>query len=66
MNPRQYRAALATLDISQVKAAHLLGVDPRTSRAWALDQSKIPPAVAILLRLMVAKKITPEDVENVK
>ena len=66
MSPHQYRAALAKLDISQVKAAHLLGVDPRTSRAWALEQARIPHSVAILLRLMVAKKITVDDVENVK
>lgn len=66
MSPHQYRAALAKLDISQVKAAHLLGVDPRTSRAWALEQARIPESVAIVLRLMVKGKITVDDVENVK
>jgi len=66
MSPHQYRAALAKLDISQVKAAHLLGVDPRTSRAWALDQARIPASVAIVLRLMVKGRITVEDVEQVK
>jgi hypothetical protein len=35
MTPAQYRDALARLDLTQVAAARLLGVDDRTSRRWA-------------------------------
>jgi hypothetical protein len=49
MTARQYRARLAALGLTQVDAARLLGVDPRTSRRWALGESPIPEAVARLL-----------------
>jgi hypothetical protein len=35
MTPAQYRDALARLDLTQVAAARLLGIDDRTSRRWA-------------------------------
>lgn len=63
MSPTQYRAAIDKLELSQVKAAKLVGVDERTSRRWALGQTSVPEAVAILLRLLMAKKITIEDVK---
>jgi hypothetical protein len=54
MTSTQYQAALDGLGLSQVGAARLLGVDPRTSRRWALGEATVPPAVALALRLMVA------------
>lgn len=53
MTPIQYKAALDGLGLSQVGAARLLGVDPRTSRRWALGEAAVPPSVALALRLMV-------------
>jgi hypothetical protein len=35
MTPAQYRDALARLDLTQVAAARLLGINDRTSRRWA-------------------------------
>jgi hypothetical protein len=64
MTANQYRAALARLDLSQVGAARLVGADPRTGRRWALGERPIPDCVAILLRLLLAKKITIADVED--
>lgn len=64
MTANQYRAAIGRLDLSQVGAARLVGADPRTGRRWALGEVRIPECVAILLRLLVAKKITIADVEN--
>lgn len=52
MTPDDYRAALASLDLSQVGAARLFGVDPRTSRRWARGDLDVPKAVQIALRLM--------------
>lgn len=63
MTPKQFRAAIEQLELSQVKAAALVGVDARTGRRWALGETTVPEAVAILLRLLMAKKITVEDVK---
>lgn len=64
MTPNQFRAAIGRLDLSQVKAAQLVGADPRTGRRWALGERPVPECVAILLRLLVKGKITMKDVED--
>lgn len=66
MTPNQFRAAIDRLDLSQVAAAKLVGADPRTARRWALGERDVPECVAILLRLLVAGKITVEDVAAVR
>jgi hypothetical protein len=63
MTPNQFRTALDRLSLSQAGAAALVGADPRTGRRWALGESDIPECVAILLRLLVAGKITTDDIE---
>jgi hypothetical protein len=63
MTSNQFRAALERLGLSQVGAAALVGADPRTGRRWALGERDVPECVAILLRLLVAGKITVEDIE---
>lgn len=54
MTPSEYRAALAALGLTQAGAAELIGVNPRTSRRWALGESPIPQAVARLMAMMQA------------
>ena len=66
MTATQFRAALDKLGLSQRGLAALLAVNERTSRAWALGQSAIPECTAILLRLLLAKKITIQDIEGVR
>lgn len=63
MTSRQFQAAIDRLGLSQVGAARLVGADPRTARKWAAGDNKVPECVAILLRLLVAGKITIADVE---
>lgn len=63
MTANQFRAALARLELSQLGAARLCGVDGRTTRRWALGERAIPPPAAILLRLLLAGKVTPKDIE---
>jgi len=62
MTPKQFQAAIDRLGLSQVGAARLVGADPRTSRRWVAGDRSIPEPVAIILRLMIAGKITSEDV----
>lgn len=63
MTANQFRAALGRLELSQLGVARLFGADGRTARRWALGERSIPPTVEILLRLLVAGKITAEDIE---
>jgi DNA-binding transcriptional regulator YiaG len=56
MTPDQYRTAIAKLGLSQRGAALFLGVNERTSRAWASGQSRIPVAVAKLLNLLIEQQ----------
>jgi transcriptional regulator with XRE-family HTH domain len=65
MTANQFRAALDRLGLSQLGAARLFGADGRTARRWALGERSIPPTVAILIRLMLAGKIKPADIEKV-
>lgn len=63
MTPTEYREALAALNLSQVGAARLFGVDPRTSRHWAAGSCP-PQAVALCLRLMLARGVTVDEASN--
>ncbi len=66
MTAKQFQAAIDRLGLSQVGAAKLFGADPRTARRWALGERSIPESVAILLRLMLAGKISADDIGNVR
>jgi hypothetical protein len=62
MTADQYRKAIKSLGLTQVAAAHMLGVDERTSRRYALGETAIPPPVAKLLGLMIGRKTKPDKV----
>jgi hypothetical protein len=47
--------------LSQRSAANFLQVSERTSRYWIADACRVPHAVKLLLNLMIAKEIKPED-----
>ena len=66
MTANQFRAALRRLALSQGGAARLVGADERTGRRWALGERSVPDCVAILLKLLIAGKITIQDVEAVR
>jgi hypothetical protein len=64
MTPAQYATAIDRLGLSQVGAARLFGVDPRTSRRWISGDLVIPRSVALALRLMVAHGVTLDEAEK--
>lgn len=66
MTAKQFQAAIDRLGLSQVGAARLVGADPRTARKWSSGTNAVPECVAILLRLMLAGKITADDVNAVR
>jgi hypothetical protein len=63
MSPAQYRKAIAALGLNQTEAAHFLGVTPRQSRRYAAGDRDIPEATVKLLKLMIERKIKPEELE---
>jgi hypothetical protein len=64
VTPHQYQAALDRLGLSQVGAAELFGVDPRTSRRWVAGDLVIPRAVALALRLMMKHGVTLDEADR--
>ena len=50
---KEYREAIHRLGLTQIDAARELGIDPRTSRRYALGECRLPPTVAKLLELML-------------
>jgi hypothetical protein len=63
MTPNQYRTAIAALGLSQERAGVWLGVGKRTSQGWALGEYPVPVPVAMLLRLTIRLKLSPEEVK---
>ena len=66
MTGKELKRALERLEVSQLGAGRLLGVDGRTVRAWIADAARIPESVAILVRLLAARKIAIADIEAAK
>jgi hypothetical protein len=67
MTPVQFRHALDRLKLSQLGAGRLFGAESeRTPRRWASGERSVPKSVAILLRLMLAGKVSVQDIEGVQ
>lgn len=64
MSRKELREVLAVLELSQVGAARFLNSDARTMRRWVRGEHIIPTPIAMLLRLMVRRKLTPEAVRS--
>jgi hypothetical protein len=62
MTPKQYKAALEELGLSQERAGEWLGLSPRTGQRYAADGP--PKAVAMLLKLMLKHRLRPEDIQD--
>ncbi len=54
MTPKQLRTAIKRLGLTQVAAAHALGVAPRTMRQWIANDARIPEPAARLLTVWLA------------
>ena len=65
MTADDYRKAIEALGLSQVAAAHLLGVDERTSRRWASGERDVPAPAERFLRYLIASRTSPEKVLKV-
>lgn len=65
MTAEQYRAALEALGLTQEAAARFLRIHESASRKMARGGLKPLWATAALLRVMLAKGITVEEVEHI-
>lgn len=66
MTANQFRAALDRLGLSQLEAARLFKSNDRTVRRWAIGERAVPPTVAIVIKLMLAGKITADDLRAIR
>jgi len=66
VTPAQFRTALDRMDLSDARFACLIGAHERTPHSWAAGRRSVPESVAILLRLMVAGRITVYDIEKAR
>lgn len=67
MTANQLRAALDRLGLTQVGAArNLLRCDDKTMRRWIAGTNKVPPTASILIQLLLAGKISIDDIRKVK
>lgn len=66
MTPNQFRAALDRLKLSQLGAARLFNSNDRTVRRWVIGERGVPPTVVILVKLMLAGKVTAADIEGTR
>ena len=62
MTVDEYREALRTLDYTQEGFAEMLGAGRRTGQYWATKA--VPPAVAVIVRLMLARPELRDVVEG--
>lgn len=66
MTGPEYQAAIDTMGLSQVAAGKFFEASPRSSRRWASGQLPVPPLIEKMIRLMLAKGLTPAQVEELK
>ncbi len=66
MTANQFRLALDRLQLSQLEAARLFKSNGRTVRRWAIGERSVPTTVEIVIKLMLAGKITADDLRNLR
>ncbi len=62
MNGTELRDVIEQLGETQVGLARFLGYDDSTVRRWIADRHTIPITVAMLLRVMVKYRLSPDKV----
>jgi DNA-binding transcriptional regulator YdaS (Cro superfamily) len=58
---QQYQSHLKRLGLDRFDAKRLFGCDSRTAERWWYGETKVPPTVAILLKLLTSGKISLQD-----
>ena len=58
MTGAEYRSVLATLGLTQERAARILGVHPLTSHGWATGRHRVHETAARFLRFLIAANLS--------
>ena len=58
MTGAEYRSVLATLGLTQERAARILGVHPLTSHGWATGRHRVNETAARFLRFLIAANLS--------
>lgn len=66
MTRKKYAEAIEALGLSQERAGVFFGYSPRQGQRFARGEVDIPPAVAMLIGLMLKHKVKPEDMETMQ
>lgn len=64
MTPKQYKAAIEALGLSQERAGVFFGCSPRQGQRWANKERAIPLAVVYCLQLMLKHGVKPGDLNK--
>ena len=64
MTPAEYRSIRKALGLTHAALAATLSVNLSTTQRWEAGEREIPPAVAKLLRLLDARRLTVDDVRE--
>jgi len=64
MTPGTLRAVIETQEISQGRFSQLVGVKPRTVRAWLANEYTAPKSVQALALMLDRGWITPADLDH--
>jgi len=64
MTASEYRKLLARMDLTIIGAARVFGFSPRQTYRYSSGEGDIPPTLAKLMRLAVASRLTPEQIEQ--
>lgn len=65
MTDEEFRDALEDLGMTQIDASRFLCIGERTSRRWASGEIEVPRSVELLLKLMLAYELSPDDVTEI-
>jgi len=64
MSPEEFRAYLRMFKLTQQGASQFFGHHGTAGQKWASGAHQVPPEIAILLRLMLAYRLEPADVDS--
>jgi energy-coupling factor transporter ATP-binding protein EcfA2 len=64
MKPKEYNEALEKIGLNQLAAGRVFGLSPRQAQRFALGESPITRPVAKLVKLILKRKVTVEQVTH--
>lgn len=64
VTPKQFKAAIEQLGLSQERAGVFFGASTRQGQRWATGERAVPPSVGWCLQLMLEHDVKPGDLNK--